>query len=285
MPKAAIAVFPGEYPTDKDLTDWLEVVLPALRLSYGAIMRGSTPSHLVHLEHGADDLSGYTVLPADAQGLNAAQIQQHNRRVVEATAARDARAATLLTGLREHKDQLAQVMIAALRPKAPLRLERLLVTHRIAGSGCCDGAGMIRDLEALKGTTSQVEETRDHDRAVEHMRDNPLCDGCAASEFADRVNTLVSEHVPHLERPLTAGALGKFIIKLMPPANAAEGRSLIRRLSAAQLQDTPVVIEECIRIVHESSTPAARATAMAARAIPAAENAPGIKNINPVLCL
>ena len=48
--------FPGEQPTDKELSDWLDAVGPGIRRIYGAALRGDTPSHLVKLQHGADDL-------------------------------------------------------------------------------------------------------------------------------------------------------------------------------------------------------------------------------------
>ena len=46
--------FPAEFPTDKELADWLDVILPSLRAQYGAVMRGQTPAHLVQFENGAD---------------------------------------------------------------------------------------------------------------------------------------------------------------------------------------------------------------------------------------
>ena len=36
--KTVVTEFPGEHPTDKELADWLEVVLPALRMTFGAVM-------------------------------------------------------------------------------------------------------------------------------------------------------------------------------------------------------------------------------------------------------
>ncbi len=33
--------FPAEFPTDKELADWLDVILPSLRAQYGAVMRGN----------------------------------------------------------------------------------------------------------------------------------------------------------------------------------------------------------------------------------------------------
>ena len=57
----ALPEFPGEYPTDKELSDYLDNVLPVLRTVYGAILRGQTPAHLTQFESGADDLTGFGV--------------------------------------------------------------------------------------------------------------------------------------------------------------------------------------------------------------------------------
>ena len=69
--------FPGEQPTDKELSDWLDAVGPMIRQQYGAILRGDLPVHLVELQHGADDLSGYVriaVGSAEAGSMTAAQV-------------------------------------------------------------------------------------------------------------------------------------------------------------------------------------------------------------------
>ena len=51
--------FPGEQPTDKELSDWLDLVGPNIRRIYGAALRGDVPAHLVKLKHGADDLTDF----------------------------------------------------------------------------------------------------------------------------------------------------------------------------------------------------------------------------------
>ena len=57
---SGLTEFPGEEPTDKEISDWLELNLPILRQVYGALMRGETPSHLKQYQGGADDLVGTT---------------------------------------------------------------------------------------------------------------------------------------------------------------------------------------------------------------------------------
>ena len=60
--------FPGELPTDKELSDWLDNVLPTMRSVFGAVIRGQTPAHLSQFESGADDLTGYVQIAAGTDG-------------------------------------------------------------------------------------------------------------------------------------------------------------------------------------------------------------------------
>ena len=104
---------------------------------------------------------------------------------------------------------------------------------------------MLNEIKKMTTDVSVLEDPRDHDRAVESMRDEKLSDGCAAQDYADLVNELITEHVGHLERPLEGTALGKFIILLMPEKNSSEGRSLLRELTfAGQLSNSTMVINK-----------------------------------------
>ena len=79
--ESELSDFPGEHPSDKDLTDWLDAVLPKLRRAYGAILRGETPQHLLQYEGGADDLTGLRRIDTTAAppaGMSSARVMQHN---------------------------------------------------------------------------------------------------------------------------------------------------------------------------------------------------------------
>ena len=86
----------------------------------------------------------------------------------------------------------AQWLEARMRKRAGLRLKRLKAAH--ADGHYHDGAAMYNALEALRGTTGKHEETLDHDREVEKMRDEFLPDGCAVSEYTDKIERLVRDH-------------------------------------------------------------------------------------------
>ena len=116
--------FPGEQPTDKEMSDWLDAVGPNIRRVYGAALRGDTPYHLVKLKHGADDLLDFTRVTAGtpaAAGMTANQVIKYNRSVATAEAEKAARAAELEQGMREHKDALGQYLETKMRKRAGLR--------------------------------------------------------------------------------------------------------------------------------------------------------------------
>ena len=137
--------FPGEHPSDKDLTDWLDAVLPKLRRAYGALLRGETPQNLLQYEGGADDLTGLVRIDpnvAPPAGMNEARVMQHNRHVDVEHAAKASRRRQLENGLRTEKNNLAQTVITMLRRRAPLRLKALLARYAVAGHADCHDASM-----------------------------------------------------------------------------------------------------------------------------------------------
>ena len=158
--ESELSDFPGEHPSDKDLTDWLDAVLPKLRRAYGAILRGETPQHLLQYEGGADDLTGLRRIDATAAppaGMSAARVMQHNRHVDVEHAAVASRRRQLANGLRTEKNNLAQLVITMLRRRAPLRLKALLASHAVAGHAeCHDGAAMMNAIIALRGRSRRL---------------------------------------------------------------------------------------------------------------------------------
>ena len=130
---------------------------------------------------------------------------------------------------------------------------------------CHDGIAMFKELIALRNTTGLVEESIDHDIAVEEMRDTQLADGCAVSEFTTKVNSLVKDHAPYMTNGFKdQTAMNKFIVRLMPAVNGAEGRQLVRELEAAgRMDDQKLVVRRCMEIVLQTQSPANR-TASAA---------------------
>ena len=72
-----------------------------------------------------------------------------------------------------------------MRKNAPLRLKALLSKHAVAGmKGAANGGAMWRELENALDPSKMLEDSRDHDREIEEMRDNSLPDGCSVQEFS-----------------------------------------------------------------------------------------------------
>ena len=91
-----------------------------------------------------------------------------------------------------HPTSACRTHAPRLSSRAPLRLKAMLDSHKDAHvAQCYDGVAMFKELIALKNTTGLVEESIDHDIAVEEMRDTQLPDGCAVSEFTAKVNSKV----------------------------------------------------------------------------------------------
>lgn len=264
-----LPIFPGEDVTNKQLEDWFEAAIPALsRAGFDAVLRGEIPNHLLPYTY-LQDLTGLVELDGQAAiDAGPAATARHNTMVRKAKSDNDLKQAQLAAGIMAARNALAQHLIQSLTPKTGLRLSQLKATHAVAGAAnTYNGKSMWDALVTLRKNVGQIEETRDHDRAVELMRDTVLPDGCSAQLYSDKVNELVRDHVPWLERPLEGAALGKFIVRLMPQQNAGEGRALIRELTAAgTMDDTSVVVRRCMAIVRESEAPTARMAGLAERA-------------------
>ena len=58
------------------------------------------------------------------------------------------------------------------------------------------------------------------------------------------------KHIPCLARPFPdTKSTSMWVIQQLPTSLAVDGRSLVRTMTAAQLDDTPYVTEQCIDLV------------------------------------
>ena len=93
LKSGAVSEFPGEYPTNKELSDWLDLNLPLIEQVYGAVLNDEVPSQLVHLKSGVVDVTGYTEIVAGtpaAADMSAAKVAEFNHKARAAKAARKA---------------------------------------------------------------------------------------------------------------------------------------------------------------------------------------------------
>ena len=62
------------------------------------------------------------------------------------------------------------------------------------------------------------------------------------------------KHIPFLDRPFTSqSAISRWVIQQLPPSLAVDGRGLVRTMTAAEMSDTPGVVEACIDLVSSAS--------------------------------
>jgi len=136
--------------------------------------------------------------------------------------------------MRERSNHLSQAIVLSLRPAAPLRLGRLLTSHRLAApyTEWHHGIGMYRDLFSLKNNVGLREDAQVHDEEVQQALKTSLPDGCSSQDCSDKVNDLQMNHLPYLVRPFPSDA-ARLIVRTTPRANAAEGRALLTRLEAS----------------------------------------------------
>ena len=254
---ATLSIFPGEEPRRAQLVEWLDESAPTLRRAgFGAAMSGRNPPHLIALSDIAN-MPDVAMLTDDERNLaGPLESSKHDQLTMKLTREKATAAKQFIAGLQDYHTRLASILETSLRPNASLRLSKLMQDHKFAGvDDSFNGGAMWREIVALRHLPSRLEDLRDHDRELEAMRDNFLPDGCTADDFAEKVNRLNRDHLEFLERPLAGAALGKFLIRLMPKCNTAEGTSLIRELTInGMINDKSYVIERCTEIVLLSAT-------------------------------
>ena len=143
---------------------------------------------------------------------------KHNHMVKQTRQLKATRKEAFGAAVLDRKNSLAQSIKASLRVTAPLKLKQLLADHKIStDKEIYNGIGMWKAIMAYRTTAGLHEEYVDHDREVERMRDDFLPDGCSVVDFAQKVNELVREHAPCMDRPFSSDAKqAEFIIRLMP---------------------------------------------------------------------
>ena len=262
-----LSEFPGENPTVEEVITFLDANEPLVQTAYGSELRGETPPALVHLSE-PEDLTGF-VLITDPTEARTASGMKHNFSVRQALKLNATRKKAFDAAMLERSNALAQAIDLSMRRTAPLRLQALQAVHAVpALLKTFNGIAMWRDIISLRTSTGLTEEYIDHDREVERARDERLPDGCCVQDFTDKVVTVVRDHIPYMDRPFRDEAKkAEFIIRLMPESNAAEGRSLLRRLRDAGTLTPSDAIRECTEIVKESQSSESRRVAAAARLV------------------
>ena len=230
-----LEAFPSEDPSLKEVETWLDAQHSTLtRTGYGPAMRDEDPASLIPLVLLVAQPDPTPLSAAEKTAAGPLEALRHDILCEKSTREKKSAQLTLDAGRCEYQNKLAALITAAMRRTAGLRLRALLDKHKHpTKSECWNGGGMWRELSELRKATSRLDDVRAHDRAVEAARDVSLPDGFSANDFMTKVNNLMRDHIPWLERPMTGVALGNYIVvRLMPRCNAPEGRQIVRELSA-----------------------------------------------------
>eukprot|EP00965_Chrysotila_dentata_P168581 5567361-Pleurochrysis_carterae.AAC.1 len=138
-----------------------------------------------------------------------------------------------------------------MRPRAGLKLRWLQDPHALRlYPSMYDGVQMYKELKDELRNTHDAHDADEHERAIEHMRDELLPDNCSGQDFADTVNKLIRDHNLYIQVPYAGERLGRLIIKFLPAALAGEGRALLRDVfDKNALGKESCVMEEAMRLV------------------------------------
>ena len=119
--------------------------------------------------------------------------------------------------------------------------------------GFWDGPRAWRLVVLLMNAPRDAVDKSFYRTAVNVLLTNRLSDGCSADEFSLRALGFVTRVNPHHPQPYVGADIGEFIIQMMPPTCATDGRRIKATMEErGTLGDPMAVIAECRKIVHES---------------------------------
>ena len=283
-PVSALAIHPGNDCSAKEEDDWWRLVDAAIDASDSAyFLVGTMPPRLAHLK--LRDLSAYTkvAVPTAGDKGHLASLE-HNRKVDEAEAQNDARAAQLQDIELRTSTALARALDAALRPNTASLLFSLQKDHMNStlttqrGYPVHDGHAMFKALRSRRSAVrpSRVRSAEWHEEQYRIMRSTRLPDGCASQDFADKCNMLVSDHIPYFQTTRLEGAnLVDAFIAFLPEALAGDGRDIKDRLEdEMKANDTGLALDRLTRRVARAADPAMENARLALSLAPAGISAP-----------
>ena len=150
----------------------------------------------------------------------------------------------------EYNNALFSKIEASLYESAPLLLSKLKADYPIAGClGMFDGPKAYRAIVAMQHAGNAFDH-KQHDEVHHVMQTKKPADDVHPDAWAAHINEFRRNHYPHLERPMTAVMLGKFIINYLPAALGADARLMLNSLSDTDLADTSKVVDKCMIVSH-----------------------------------
>ena len=192
-------VFPGEHPDIVDLQKWIQAADAEIAgLNWEPLVANRMLPSLA--QYAEKDL---TKIPMLSVGGDITAGMVENRIVLRAQWEHDneVNAVRREEYTRDQNNQLAEKLSQWLRPKAGLRLQRLLDAHKLSAPHAAlhDGGAMMRELKTLASNPVEHEDAERHKRDVEKLVKDKLPAGCHVQDFADKVNCIIRDHNEYLE--------------------------------------------------------------------------------------
>ncbi|KAL1520682.1 hypothetical protein AB1Y20_022251 [Prymnesium parvum] len=233
-PQSSTPDFPEEDPPKEALDRWIDAWdAYAATNGYAPMLQGRDPPSVIQFTER--DLSAIPALPSEAGASAVAAREALRAQILHDNAIKRKQR---LDTLCDHRHRFALLLIMHLRPRAGLRLQRLLSSHLVSGKvGASDAVydgiamylelGQLRDLRMTKPQRDAVR------RALADLEASPLSDGCSVQAFSSRVNVFTRDINPFLDRPYAGSALSEFIVEQMPPCLLQAGIALVREITRA----------------------------------------------------
>ena len=254
--KASWPEFPEENPTKIAAKKWIEAWRDDITtIGYSPLLRGED-----HYELTKYAVRPTLAVPADEPGKST--IEAKNAEIVHTN---NVNTEEKNHRLREMKNRLASRLRRSLRPRAGLRLDKLLKAHAAKDSSgndipdCFDGIAMFKDLETLVDEDSSDYDVKRYEYAKRKMEEKKCPDNCPPQVYSTRVNTFIRDVNPYLDPPLEKAKLSKFILGMLPSQLDADARSLKRASLADKSIDTPdVFTQSCQALVEDAYNPSVK---------------------------
>ena len=218
-----LPAFPGERPTVGAMRSWLEAATDVLTPDQRALTEGYATKGEIQY---APDRVPPVMLAGDTASHAMVASRQMSIMQVEDKNAR------MAAQLGQHKAELAnefhQLLVRFIRPAAPLLVDKMIRENALtAFPKYHDGLKFWNHLRTMAEAVRMLPgEDRRHDIAFSKAESAPLSDGASAAAFAQRVNTLMREHIPYLSRTFDSEeALAKWVTTQVPNANRQEARN------------------------------------------------------------
>ena len=225
--KNVLPDYPDENPTKSALKAWLDAWRDELRATgYSSLLRGEEPYAMAKLAPRPLISVETGTIPDSIRAENARIEHQNALNLIEKEGQ-----------LRELQNRLAGKLERSLRPKAPLKLERLLQKHKhkepdgTVVEKSHDGVALFLELEAEENKDVAEYDQKKYTSYYERLRDKPLPDNCPPQAFSKRLNTFARHVNPYLEIPLTGERLGKFILSQLPSSLGSESLNAQKAVS------------------------------------------------------